>query len=116
MLYMHLYGGRSSSSLLEMIRAHLLPAKGSDSAQRLPPRENALRDFGTGAQILLHLGLTRLRLLTNNPRKIAGLEGYGLKIVERVPLEVEATAANEGLLRAKVGALGHLLDLPESAG
>ncbi|MEC7239990.1 MAG: 3,4-dihydroxy-2-butanone-4-phosphate synthase [Myxococcota bacterium] len=115
-LYMHLYGGRSSSSLLEMIRAHLLPPKDGDSSPRLPPKGNALRDFGTGAQILLHLGLNRLRLLTNNPRKIAGLEGYGLKIVERVPIEVEATEANEGLLRAKVGALGHLLDLPESRG
>lgn len=117
-LYMHLYGGRSSSSLIEMIRAHLLPAKGEgeDAPERLPPSENALRDFGTGAQILLHLGLNRLRLLTNNPRKIAGLEGYGLKIVERVPIEAEATKANEALLRAKVGALGHLLDLPESQG
>jgi len=113
-LYMHLYGGRSADSLLGMLRAHLLPARGEEESQRVPPRGNALRDFGTGAQILLHLGLNRLRLLTNNPRKIAGLEGYGLKIVERVSMQVATTEANEGLLKAKAGALGHLLDFPES--
>ena len=113
-LYMHLYGGRSADSLLGMLRAHLMPARGEEEVQRVPPKGNALRDFGTGAQILLHLGLSRLRLLTNNPRKIAGLEGYGLKIVERVPLEVTPTEANKSLLKAKAGALGHLLDFPES--
>jgi 3,4-dihydroxy 2-butanone 4-phosphate synthase/GTP cyclohydrolase II len=113
-LYMHLYGGRSSDELLGMIRAHLLPAKGEVAKQRVPPKGDALREFGTGAQILLHLGLSRMRLLTNNPRKIAGLKGYGLKIVERVPLPVATTQANEGLLKAKAGALGHLLDFPES--
>ena len=113
---MHLYGGRSSDALLGMLRAHLKPAATASESdeERLPPVENALRDFGTGAQILLHLGLNRLRLLTNNPRKIAGLEGYGLKIVERVPMQVPTTEANRALLRAKAGALGHLMDLPEA--
>jgi len=116
LLYMHLYGGRSSDALLGMLRAHLKPAATAveSDEERLPPVENALRDFGTGAQILLHLGLNRLRLLTNNPRKIAGLEGYGLKIVERVPMQVPTTDANRALLRAKAGALGHLMDLPEA--
>ena len=114
LLYMHLYGGRSSESLLGMLRAHLLPARGEEDVERIPPKGNALRDFGTGAQILLHLGLKRLRLLTNNPRKIAGLSGYGLEVVERVPIGVTATAANEGLLKAKAGALGHLLEFPEA--
>jgi len=113
-LYMHLYGGRSSESLLGMLRAHLLPARGEEDVERIPPKGNALRDFGTGAQILLHLGLKRLRLLTNNPRKIAGLSGYGLEVIERVPIGVTATAANEGLLKAKAGALGHLLEFPEA--
>lgn len=113
-LYMHLYGGRSSESLLGMLRAHLLPARGAEDVERIPPKGNALRDFGTGAQILLHLGLKRLRLLTNNPRKIAGLSGYGLEVIERVPIGVTATAANEGLLKAKAGALGHLLEFPEA--
>jgi 3,4-dihydroxy 2-butanone 4-phosphate synthase/GTP cyclohydrolase II len=113
-LYMHLYGGRSSESLLGMLRAHLLPARGAKEVDRVPPKGNALRDFGTGAQILLHLGLKRLRLLTNNPRKIAGLNGYGLEVVERVPIGVATTAANEGLLKAKANALGHLLEFPEA--
>ena len=73
-----------------------------------------MREFGTGAQILLHMGLRRLRLLTNNPRKIAGLEGYGLEVVERVSIEIEATDANRDLLAAKIEEQGHLLELPRS--
>ena len=115
LLYMHLYGGRSAESLLSTLRAHLLP----DDEATIPPGDttrtppgSTLRQFGTGAQILLHLGLRQLRLLTNSPRKIAGLEGYGLEIVERVPIEVEATHANRDLLAAKIQEQGHLLELP----
>jgi 3,4-dihydroxy 2-butanone 4-phosphate synthase/GTP cyclohydrolase II len=116
LLYMHLYGGRSPESLLSTIQSHLLPAKDAEDntipiARKAPTA--SLREFGTGAQILLHLGLRKLRLLTNNPKKIVGLEGYGLEVVERVPIEIPATAANRDLLRAKVAEQGHLLDLPK---
>ncbi len=66
-----------------------------------------LRDYGTGAQILVDLGLSTLRLLTNNPAKRAGLEGYGLQIVERVPIEMAATTENLRYLQAKRDKMGH---------
>jgi 3,4-dihydroxy 2-butanone 4-phosphate synthase/GTP cyclohydrolase II len=69
-----------------------------------------LRHFGIGAQILHDLGVRDLRLLTNNPRKVIGLEGYGLRIVERVPIQVPAGADNRDYLQAKKAKLGHLLD------
>jgi 3,4-dihydroxy 2-butanone 4-phosphate synthase/GTP cyclohydrolase II len=68
------------------------------------------RDYGTGAQILASLGVRRLRLLTNNPAKYTGLRGYGLEIVERVPIQSRPTADNIRYLRAKQSRLGHLLD------
>lgn len=68
-----------------------------------------LRDYGIGAQILADLGLTTIRLMTNNPRKIVGLEGYGLKITERVPLQVKAHRGNVRYLRTKKDKLGHHL-------
>jgi 3,4-dihydroxy 2-butanone 4-phosphate synthase/GTP cyclohydrolase II len=70
-----------------------------------------LRDYGIGAQILRDLGVRRMRLMTNNPSKYVGLSGYGLEIVERVPLEVPPTATNSEYLRAKRDKLGHLLKL-----
>ncbi len=68
-----------------------------------------LRDYGIGAQILSDIGLTEIRLMTNNPRKIIGLEGYNLKIVERVPIEIEPQPENANYLEAKRTKLGHLL-------
>ena len=68
-----------------------------------------LRDYGMGAQILNDLGVKKIRLITNNPRKIAGLKGYGLEIVERVPLLIEATDYNSEYLATKAKKLGHLL-------
>lgn len=68
-----------------------------------------LRDYGIGAQILADLGLTQVKLMTNNPRKLVGLDGFGLTIVERVPLEVPPTPANAKYLKAKREKLGHLL-------
>ena len=68
------------------------------------------RDYGIGNQILRDLGLTRLRIMTNNPRKIYGLEGFGLRIVERVPLEIPAHDGNREYLRTKKDKLGHMLD------
>ena len=68
-----------------------------------------LRDYGIGAQILADLGLRRIRLITNNPRKVVGLEGYGLEIVERVPLVAEANEHSRAYLKTKKDKLGHLL-------
>ena len=68
-----------------------------------------LRDYGTGAQILADLGITKIRLLTNNPRKVVGLEGYGLEIVERVPIRPDPNKHNAGYLKTKKKKLGHLI-------
>ncbi len=110
LLYLHVAGGRSEDRLLRTIQAHLLPPEGQEDAPRRPPGGN-LREFGTGAQILVDLGVRRLRLLTNNPKKIVGLEGYGLEVVGREAIEIAETAANRGLLAAKAQELGHLINL-----
>jgi 3,4-dihydroxy 2-butanone 4-phosphate synthase/GTP cyclohydrolase II len=69
-----------------------------------------LRHFGIGAQILHDLGVRQLRLLTNNPRKVIGLDGYGLKIVERIPIQMPPGEHNAAYLQTKREKLGHLLD------
>jgi 3,4-dihydroxy 2-butanone 4-phosphate synthase/GTP cyclohydrolase II len=74
-----------------------------------PAGEAKLRDFGLGAQVLAALGLRRIRLMTNNPRKIVGLEGYGITVEERVPIEMAPTKQNITLLRDKRDREGHLL-------
>ena len=68
-----------------------------------------LRDYGIGAQILVELGIKNIRLLTNNPKKIVGLKGYGLKAVECLSLETDPHAANIDYLRTKKNKLGHIL-------
>ncbi len=70
-----------------------------------------LRDYGIGAQILRDLGVREMRLLTNNPKKIVGLEGYGLKVVDRLPIEIPGEAENKQYLRCKRDKMGHLLEL-----
>ena len=71
------------------------------------------REYGIGAQILVDLGITTMRLMTNNPSKYGGIEGYGLEIVERVPLVTEATHENLSYLLAKQEKLGHLLEMDD---
>ncbi|MGI8946316.1 MAG: bifunctional 3,4-dihydroxy-2-butanone-4-phosphate synthase/GTP cyclohydrolase II, partial [Thermoleophilaceae bacterium] len=68
-----------------------------------------LRDYGIGAQILVDLGLSSIRLLTNNPKKIRGLEGYGLRVTDQIPIEQAAGEHNRDYLRTKAQRLGHLL-------
>jgi 3,4-dihydroxy 2-butanone 4-phosphate synthase/GTP cyclohydrolase II len=112
LLYMRQEG--RGIGLANKIRAYALQEKeGLDTVEaneRLGFPADA-RDFGVGAQILVELGVRKIRLLTNNPRKRAGLEGYGLEIVERVPLEMKPTEQNLEYLRAKQAKLGHLLSL-----
>jgi len=73
-----------------------------------------LRDYGIGAQILRSLGVRKMNLLTNNPKKIVGLDGYGLELVDRVPIEMPANAVNKNYLKTKKEKMGHLLSLVES--
>jgi 3,4-dihydroxy 2-butanone 4-phosphate synthase/GTP cyclohydrolase II len=97
--------------LLNKLRAYQLQDVGNDTVEanaRLGFKAD-LRDFGIGAQILRDLGLSTLRVMTNNPRKLVGLEGYGLEIVERIPLLADATPDNRAYLAAKRDKLGHLL-------
>ncbi|HMS72906.1 MAG TPA: hypothetical protein PKB03_07700, partial [Baekduia sp.] len=68
-----------------------------------------LRDYGIGAQILVDLGLTSIKILTNNPKKIRGLEGYGLRVTDQVPIEHAPNPHNEQYLRTKAERMGHLL-------
>ncbi|CAN5253452.1 bifunctional 3,4-dihydroxy-2-butanone-4-phosphate synthase/GTP cyclohydrolase II [soil metagenome] len=114
-LYIRGHEGRAIG-LTHKLRAYQLQEAGRDTVEANEELGFAAdpRDYGIGAQILYELGVRSMRLLTNNPAKRAGLEGYGLSIVERVPLDPRATSENLGYLRTKREKLGHLLDnLPE---
>ncbi len=98
--------------LCNKIEAYNLQDQGLDTveANKALGFKPDLRDYGIGAQILEDLGLSTIELLTNNPRKVVGLEGYGLKITERVGLEVEPTEENEEYLHTKKSKMGHILN------
>jgi 3,4-dihydroxy 2-butanone 4-phosphate synthase/GTP cyclohydrolase II len=110
-LYMNQEG--RGIGLVDKIRAYSLQDKGLDTveANQALGYEPDLRDYGIGAQILADLRLKSIRILTNNPRKIVGLEGYGLHIVERMPLDTEPNDANYRYLKTKKEKLGHDLSI-----
>lgn len=111
-VYMRAHEGRGIG-LVNKLRAYTLQDEGLDTVEAnvhlgFPPD---LRDYGIGAQILVHLGLREIRLLTNNPSKRAGLQGFGLEVVERVPLIAPPNERNERYLKTKQDKLGHLLEV-----
>jgi 3,4-dihydroxy 2-butanone 4-phosphate synthase/GTP cyclohydrolase II len=110
-LYVRGHEGRAIG-LSHKLRAYRLQEQGRDTVQANEELGFAPdpREYGIGAQILADLGVRSMRLLTNNPAKRAGLEGYGLSIVERVPIETTPRAENVDYLRAKREKLGHLLE------
>jgi len=97
--------------LSNKLKAYALQDQGMDTVQANEHLgfKSDLRDYGIGAQILCDLGVKEIRLLTNNPRKIIGLEGYGLKVVERIPIVIPPHKDNEKYLKTKKEKLGHLL-------
>jgi 3,4-dihydroxy 2-butanone 4-phosphate synthase/GTP cyclohydrolase II len=110
-LYMHQEG--RGIGLVEKLRAYNLQDKGMDTveANEALGHKADLRDYGIGAQILVDLGIKQIRLLTNNPRKIVGLEGYGLKVTQRIPLEIEPNQENYKYLKTKKEKMGHQIDI-----
>ena len=97
--------------LANKLKAYKLQDEGKDTveANEALGFKADLRDYGIGAQILRSLGVRKMILLTNNPKKVVGLKGYGLEIVKRIPIEIPANSVNERYLKTKRDKLGHLL-------
>ena len=101
--------------LINKLRAYCLQEQGMDTVEANVALGFApdLREYGTGAAILADLGAKQLVLMTNNPEKINGLDGYGIEIVRREPIEIKSNADNYRYLRTKCSKMGHLLHLEE---
>ena len=101
--------------LKQKLKAYMLQEQGLDTVEANVALgyDADLRDYGIGAQILKDLGIQSIRLMTNNPRKIVGLEGYGLEIIDRVPIEIDPNEYNRNYLDTKRDKLGHLLHLKD---
>jgi 3,4-dihydroxy 2-butanone 4-phosphate synthase/GTP cyclohydrolase II len=99
--------------LVNKLKAYSLQDMGKDTveANEALGFKPDMRDYGIGAQILVDLGLHKIRLMTNNPRKIIGLEGYGIEVVERVPIEIKPSKENIEYLKVKAKKMGHLLSI-----
>jgi 3,4-dihydroxy 2-butanone 4-phosphate synthase/GTP cyclohydrolase II len=108
LLYMRQEG--RGIGLSEKIKAYALQDQGMDTveANEALGYDDDLRDYGAGAQILRELGLTTIRLMTNNPKKIVGLEGYGLTVIKREPIYLPTNPHNESYIETKKRKMGHL--------